>query len=329
MQSIYKLSVLFLGNILISILIISCQTSPPLPNLDFRQEMRDFVIGLSNYSKNINSSFIIIPQNGQEIISLTDEPDGSLAMDYIAAIDGTGREDLYYGYTGENIATPAADTNYMVSYLDRFKENGIEVLITDYCSSSSYITDSYTQNLLKNYISFGATRRDLDIIPGSPAPHNESNGNIFSLSDASNFLYIINPESYGSKEVFLSSIDSTNFDIIIMDVFFNENEYTLNEIANLQTKPSGTNRLIVAYMSIGEAEDYRYYWDHSWESWEPIWLDRENPDWEGNYKVRYWEQAWQDIIYGNNNSYLKKILDAGFDGVYLDIIDGFEYFEEK
>ncbi len=47
-----------------------------------------------------------------------------------------------------------------------------------------------------------------------------------------------------------------------------------------------------------------------------------------NYKVRYWEDGWQDIIFGNDNSYLKKILDAGFDGVYLDIIDGFEYFED-
>jgi len=43
--------------------------------------------------------------------------------------------------------------------------------------------------------------------------------------------------------------------------------------------------------------------------------------------VRYWVAAWQDIVYGNDNSYLKKIRDAGFDGVYLDIIDAFEYFE--
>jgi len=36
---------------------------------------------------------------------------------------------------------------------------------------------------------------------------------------------------------------------------------------------------------------------------------------------------WQDIIFDNENSYLKKIIDAGFDGFYLDIIDAFEYFE--
>jgi len=80
-------------------------------------------------------------------------------------------------------------------------------------------------------------------------------------------------------------------------------------------------------MSIGEAEDYRYYWQSGWKVGNPSFLDKENPNWKGNYKVRYWDKDWQNIIYGNDNSYLKKILDAGFDGVYLDIIDGFEYFE--
>jgi len=32
---------------------------------------------------------------------------------------------------------------------------------------------------------------------------------------------------------------------------------------------------------------------------------------------------------GNSEAYLKKTLDAGFDGVYLDIIDAFEYYEEQ
>ena len=35
------------------------------------------------------------------------------------------------------------------------------------------------------------------------------------------------------------------------------------------------------------------------------------------------------IIFGNDESYLHKIIDSGFDGVYLDIIDAFEFFEVK
>ena len=81
-------------------------------------------------------------------------------------------------------------------------------------------------------------------------------------------------------------------------------------------------------MSVGEAEDYRYYWQNNWSTNKPNWLDAENPNWPGNYKVKYWDKNWQNIIVGNDQSYTKKILDANFDGVYLDIIDAFEYYQK-
>ena len=99
------------------------------------------------------------------------------------------------------------------------------------------------------------------------------------------------------------------------------------EITSLKTKPGGRRRLVIAYMSIGEAEDYRFYWRKEWDYRPPVWLGDENPDWDGNFKVHYWEPEWQEIIFGQENSYLDKILEAGFDGVYLDIIDAFEYYE--
>lgn len=95
----------------------------------------------------------------------------------------------------------------------------------------------------------------------------------------------------------------------------------------MKNKLNGGKRLVLSYMSIGEAEDYRFYWQEKWNSDQPSWMEGENPDWEGNFKVRYWEEEWQSIIFGSHESYLGKILDAGFDGVYLDIIDAYEYFE--
>ena len=40
-----------------------------------------------------------------------------------------------------------------------------------------------------------------------------------------------------------------------------------------------------AYLSLGEAEDYRFYWQPSWNSRKPAWLHGENPGWRGNYLV--------------------------------------------
>ncbi|MBN1273050.1 MAG: endo alpha-1,4 polygalactosaminidase [Candidatus Aminicenantes bacterium] len=298
---------------------------------DYRQDMRNFVLGISTYAKSFSSDFCIIPQNGQELITVDGEENGAPVIEYLTAIDGVGREDLFYGYNDDNIATPVSERNYMIAFLDIAEQNGVEVLVTDYCWTPSLIDDSYVQNAAKGYISFAAEHRELDTIPSYPVtPYNVNSSDITLLSEARNFLYLINPDSYSTKAAFLDAIRNTNYDLVLIDLFYNGTEQlTANEITSLKTKRNKGSRLVFAYMSIGEAEDYRYYWNNGWKTNPPSWLAEENPGWPGNYKVRYWEQGWQEIIYGNDASYLKKILDAGFDGVYLDIIDAFEYFENK
>ena len=123
-------------------------------------------------------------------------------------------------------------------------------------------------------------------------------------------------------------LKNTDYDIIIMDLFHFEKIYAAAEVRELKTKRNGGKRLVICYMSIGEAEDYRYYWNGAWKTGKPSWLAEENPHWKGNYVVKYWDADWQKIITGNDESYQKKILDAGFDGVYLDIIDAFEHFKK-
>ncbi len=296
---------------------------------DFKNEMRNFVINISEYSEEIRSNFIIIPQNGHELITENAEEYGPVALNYTNAIDGIGREDLFYGYNGDNIPTRSIDTEYMIAFLDIAESNGVRVLVTDYCWSQENIDDSFKRNEANGYISFAADHRELDDIPSYPVdPYNANDYNISLLNDAKNFLYLLNPGSYDTKERFLNAIENSNYDVVITDLFYSGNDpFTADEVTRLKLKPSGGNRLVIAYMSIGEAEDYRYYWQSDWNSNKPNWLEKENPSWLGNYKVKYWEEDWQEIIYGNNDSYLKKIIDAGFDGVYLDIIDAYEYFE--
>ena len=114
-----------------------------------------------------------------------------------------------------------------------------------------------------------------------------------------------------------------------MDAFYDTTTFSTADLEIINTKKNGGERLLIAYMSIGEAGDFRYYWKDEWEPGTPTWLDDENPNWEGNFKVKYWDSDWQKYIYGNDNSYLQRILDAGFDGVYLDIIDAFWYYENQ
>jgi cysteinyl-tRNA synthetase len=320
-----KKAVLFLG---FFFSIVSCKRND-YPDLDFKQEMRNFVIGISEYSKAVDPDFIIIPQNGIELVTTSGEENGTINENYLAAIDAHGQEDLFYGYNGDDDATPSEDISYLKAFLDKSKNDGNTILVTDYCFTLTKMADSYNKNHTAGYVSFAANHRELDNIPGYPSPiYGENNGVITSLSQVKNFLYLINPQNYSSKTDFINAVTSTNYDLLIMDLFFDETtEFTASEIIQLKNKANGGKRMVVSYMSIGEAEDYRYYWESGWDSGDPSFIDDENPDWAGNYKVRYWEPEWQAIIFGNDNSYTKKIMNAGFDGVYLDIIEAYEYFE--
>ncbi|HPL05396.1 MAG TPA: endo alpha-1,4 polygalactosaminidase [Bacteroidales bacterium] len=295
--------------------------------VDLRQEMRKFVIEISQYAKQRNSNFVVIPQNGVELVKMGDEGAEVLASDYLAAIDGHGQESLFYGYDKDDIATPANESDYLKSYLDCSKVLGKIILVTDYCSTSSKVSDSYSKNSNSGYVSFATNSRNLDCIPPPPVMC-ENADSIGKLANVKNFLYLINPETYDTKSAFISAVCATNYDALIMDLFFQDGTaFSATEIEQLRKKANGGKRLVIAYMSIGEAEDYRYYWQSSWKPNKPKWLDKENPSWKGNYKVRYWNTEWKNIIYGNENAYLDRILTANFDGVYLDIIDAFEYYE--
>lgn len=297
---------------------------------NYMQDMRNFVQNISNYAKIFNPNFIIIPQNGCEIITENGEPDGEVVERYINSIDGIGREDLFYGYTGDDIPTPDVERNFMLPFLEISKQKGKKILVIDYCSTHSYVDDSYNQNYKYGFISFAADHRELDNIPPYPNhPYNVNLENIKGLNDAKNFLYLINPGLFFKKDDFLNTLMDTDFDILIIDLFFGKELLAFEEVKSLKTKKNGGTRLVISYMSIGEAEDYRYYWKDEWNYKLPYWIVEENPEWEGNYTVKYWMYEWQSIIFGNNNSYLKKIIDSGFDGVYLDKIDVFEYFLSK
>lgn len=296
-------------------------------DIDFRAEMRQFVSAISRSAKQQKATFIVIPQNGIELITCDGEPNGALAADYLAAVDGHGQEDLFYGYDGDDRATSADNTNYLKNYLKRSQQAGNTILVTDYCSTPAHCADSYARNRAEGFVSFAAHRRALDQIPTTPI-YNENADKIAQLSEAKNFLYLINPEQFATKQAFIDAVCATNYDLVIMDLFFQDGTaFTSDEIAQLRHKANGGKRLVVAYMSIGEAENYRYYWQNTWKTRKPTWLAAENPVWKGNYKVRYWMPEWQHIIYGTDDSYLNRILAADFDGVYLDIIDAFEYFE--
>ena len=121
------------------------------------------------------------------------------------------------------------------------------------------------------------------------------------------FLYQLQNASY-------ASLSATDFDFGVVDM--DDAGLTAAQVAALEKQGKG----LVSYVSIGEAEDYRDYWQSGWNSKKPAFLLGENPDWPGNYSVKFWDPAWQKLMFARVDQAVK----LGYQGVYLDIVDAYQ-----
>ncbi|MCL5073939.1 MAG: endo alpha-1,4 polygalactosaminidase [Actinobacteria bacterium] len=112
---------------------------------------------------------------------------------------------------------------------------------------------------------------------------------------------------------------SIEFDVAVVDP--DDSKLSKDNIADLHSQ----SKALIAYLSIGEAENYRSYWKKDWKPGNPVFLDEENPNWKGNFKVKYWYSDWQKIVFDS----ISKIIDKGYDGIYLDLVDAYDYFDDK
>ena len=138
---------------------------------------------------------------------------------------------------------------------------------------------------------------------------------------------------YQLQSTSVERIAASPHDLVVIDYSrdgSDEGAFKPGEIARMKAREDGDKRIVLAYLSIGEAETYRdywrWYWGGRWYSrplgwlFAPSWLGPENRDWRGNFAVRFWDRDWQQRIVGPGG-YLERIVAAGFDGVYLDKID--------
>ena len=139
---------------------------------------------------------------------------------------------------------------------------------------------------------------------------------------------------YQLQKIDPNALAAAPHDVLVIDYSRDGSDaraLTADEVGKLKIGPDGRRRIVLAYLSIGEAEKYRYYWQPDWETstLAPPWLAEANKRYRTNFLVRYWHEDWQAIIFRGENSYLGRILNAGFDGIYLDRVDMHEEFENE
>ncbi len=243
--------------------------------------------------------------------------------DFLTNVDGVLLEGLNFGYEfKDDKKTSDKVRKNIFGRLALPLQAGVPVLNIDYCDNLRNRSMATMMARKDKIINFSSDR-NLQSIPVV-----QSNGTeINSLKDITSFIAVFNPQKYTIKPIYLKALQKSNCDLLIIDAFYQGELLTAEDIASLKLKPNGKRRLVYSYLSVGEAEDYRYYWQPEYKKNPPTWLAAANKNWEGNYKVEYWRDEWKDILFKGKDSYLDKLLACGYDGAFLDVIDSFYYFE--
>ncbi len=105
--------------------------------------------------------------------------------------------------------------------------------------------------------------------------------------------------------------DLVKFDLIVLDADSHP------DLRLLKTN----NALLIGYLSLGEVGDYRWYWP---EIKDKPWVLAKNPTWDSRM-IDVRSKEWQNMVL---NKIIPRILQDGFNGLFLDTIDNAEYLEK-
>jgi cysteinyl-tRNA synthetase len=131
----------------------------------------------------------------------------------------------------------------------------------------------------------------------------------------------------------IQALANTDYPLLVVEPNYNHKGNPFDShgmVQTLGTMPNGAERLVLAYIDIGQAENWRTYWKEDWvaptfkKRGKPSFLVTPDPDgWEGCYPVAFWDQRWKDIWVGSNGI-ISELAELGFDGVYLDWVEAYD-----
>lgn len=297
----------------------------------YRIEMIDLISGLADYAHAQKPSFGLITNNGLDLYQKSQVPDGCDER-LLSRTDGILIEGMQYTWDDEHdsgVTVSDEDKEYLAAVTALPLSRGKKILSVDYCGDDEdKAHEAVKKNNTAGIVSFPARSKDLTSLDYSGTEIMNSGRDITALKDVKSFIILLNPEEFADKEAYLAALKNSDADLLIIDLYYGEEPLSPSEINRLKMRTNGSRRLIFSYMSVGEAESYRYYWQKNWADELPDWLIAQNEQWPGSYRVKYWLPAWQKILMGSENSYLDKILSADFDGVFLDVVDAYRNFEK-
>lgn len=213
----------------------------------------------------------------------------------------------------------------MVYAIDSMREFGRRILSVENCKAAKDVDSANKgsdRDRVLSYASMGNAR--LDTVPKGH-PRLENADPVATITAARTWLPVLRGDRYGSKAEWLMALEKTNHDVLLIDVAHRgESGLTAAEVKRLKFKELGAPRLVMAVLPIGKAYDWRWYWQKGWEAGNPPFLFAPDADDPGSFITDLADPQWKEML----GKTLAGILDAGFDGVVLDDVDTYLWFED-
>lgn len=143
------------------------------------------------------------------------------------------------------------------------------------------------------------------------------------LADVERWLYLLDSDLDPQT---VRRIADSRHDMVVVDYLPSQQgseDYPMAETVR-RWQQAAHPKLVLAYINIGEAENYRSYWQPDWRIGNPDWIRGDDPDgWANNFPIAFWYDEWR-AIWLAEGGLLNRIVAAGFDGVYLDWIGAYD-----
>lgn len=312
-----------------------------IPN--HRQLMRDIVIALSDYCKKRNPRFIVLVRNGPGLLvketrewkwETMRDPDntekypkvGTLNRPYLKAIDGVLVDGLSYGVPDYGKPTDPDRVKVVAGIGEVLRREGRRLVAIDYCNAKAQVADAEAKAAKAGALSYldrdGDKRLDR-IAPGRPMHENPDP--VHDLASARNYQPMLRSDRFATRSAWFEALAATNYDLLLLDTFWRETEsLTFDQVRALRYKRLGADRLVLGTLPLALARDTRFYWKPEWKLGNPSFLAAPDPDDPAETIVNYWDDKWKELI----GKYMQGIVDLGVDGVLLDQVDAYLYFED-
>jgi len=285
--------------------------------------MQQLVEDISQAARKRHPGFLIVPQNGIELAYTDADPKKPLDQKYLDAIDAFGVEELFYY---EKLAIDSVRLKTLRQLADEKK-----VLVSDFVSNRRQADDAEQRNLAEGFIPFVRTKDNYHYHEIPVSIPGESGRDITRMRQVRNYLYLMNLEDFDTPDDVVKAVCETNYDLVVLDLYFDKLQpFSSKQISAMKRKADGGKRLVLCYLNIGAAENWRYYWQTDWRPGHPDFLRRPYEGYKDETWVAYWSSEWRNILYRGKSSYMDRILNAGFDGTYLDNTEAyFEVFKKS